>query len=529
MKLYCGQPVPVPAANAPAGFVHPDAQRRFHLVDSQAALRLALEYPWERWTVFLHPDQREVVARDYSGPALVTGSAGTGKSVVAIHRAARLLGENPEARVLLTSYSRTLAIRLAQHMKCVLPPDDPSWQRLDVVNVHRLAADLWRNAHGSFQPVSDDGLNRYLEAAADRQSVTEFPRRFLRSEWDTIIDPWDVDSWERYRNIPRIGRGTPLGARQRFALWSVFDDVRQQLSAKSEMTWDGLCYRVAETLDDAPYEHVVADECQDLGPAELRLLQALAPADGVNNLFLTGDSGQQIYRRGFSWLAAGIDVRGRARRLRVNYRTTEQIRRFADALLADATREPNEDTEERASVSLLYGPPPDLYAASDPAEESEYLSAWLAELFTDGFEPQHVGIFARTKGILEERVAPALLRLGRATHTLSDDDPPSEGLVSVGTMHRAKGLEFRAVAVVGCDAAVLPLSFALKSVGDAGDLDEIVAQERHLLYVACTRAQRRLLVSWAGKPSAFLDIDVVHVGAPEPAPSRDQEEGTQDD
>jgi superfamily I DNA/RNA helicase len=341
--------------------------------------------------VFLHPEQRHAVERNFSGPALVKGAAGTGKSVVALHRAARLMERAPRARVFLTSFSRTLAAALERNARVLL-------------------------------------------------GTTGLTVSFLRSEWAAVIDPWNVTSWEAYRAAPRAGRGIALGGRQRMELWRVFERVQAELESRGQMTWGRLCYRVAADLNNAPppFDHIVADECQDLGPAELHLLRAMV-APGENDILLAGDAGQQIYRRHFSWPAAGMDIRGRSIQLRVNYRTTGAIRLFADQIVTEqqvsgsrptgggANDADSPSVEPRHSISLLSGPDPDVVGTDSPADEAEVLATWLDELLADGFQPADIGIFARTKNLLTERAQPALHRLGRPAHELSDDNPLSGG------------------------------------------------------------------------------------------------------
>ena len=278
------------------------------------------------------------------------------------------------------------------------------------------------------------------------------------------------------------------------------------LEEKHYMTWERLCFRLAAELAGRPplYQHVIADEAQDFGPAEFRLLRALV-APGDNDLFLCGDAGQRIYQPRFSWKAAGIEVRGRATRLTVNYRTTEQIRRFADTLLPAALDEDGDGKPEpRASISLLKGPPPEVSGYATVNEEIAGVAQRLRELTTSGFAPRDIAIFCRSETRLKERAEPALRQCGLVGHYLSDDAPPTDAHVSLGSMHRAKGLEFKIVIVMGCDEDLLPRASVLDDMVDEADRAAFVEQERQLLYVACTRARERLVVTYSGEPSRFL-------------------------
>ena len=313
--------------------LHPDAQRRFRVIDNQQELRQALDFPWDQWIVFLHPTQRAVVERSFNGPARVTGSAGTGKSVVALHRAAWLARQNPKARILLTTFSKTLATRLAQNADILLGKSAERAQ-IEVEHLHKIARDLWVKKKGRpFLALTAKRLAVLMEAAqATVDGATKFSVSFLRNEFEGVVDPTGITTWEQYKSASRANRGTPLGARQKLTIWHVFENLLQLLAKENLNTWNSLCYQAAQSTGPV-YDHVIADEVQDFGPAELRFVRALA-APGKNDILLCGDSGQRIYKSRTSLLSCGLDVRGRSTQLKINYRTTQQIRRFADSLFA---------------------------------------------------------------------------------------------------------------------------------------------------------------------------------------------------
>ena len=507
LQLACGEPVPRPVTVAETPFTHPDAQRRFRVIDSQQELRRALDYPWERWIVFLHPTQRGVVERCYNGPARVSGAAGTGKSVVALHRAATLARSAPEGRILLTTFSKTLAARLSQNADLLLGADAPERAQIDIVHLHKLARDAWVNTlKRKFAFINAKRFNELLQVAIASSGVADYSPAFLRAEWEAIVNFRGISDEETYLRASRKGRGTRLTARQRGTVWRVFAELLAMLEEKHYMTWERLCFRLAAELADRPpfYRHVVTDEAQDFGLAEFRLLRALV-APGDDDLFLCGDAGQRIYQPRFSWKAAGIKVRGRATRLTVNYRTTEQIRRFADTLLPATLDEDGDGKPEpRASISLLKGPSPEVNGYATVEEEITGVAQRLRELMADGFAPRDMAIFCRSETRLRERAEPTLQQCGLAGYYLSDDSPPTDAHVSLGSMHRAKGLEFKVVIVMGCDAELLPRASVLDDMVDEADKAAFVEQERQLLYVACTRARERLLVTYSGEPSQFL-------------------------
>jgi superfamily I DNA/RNA helicase/mRNA-degrading endonuclease RelE of RelBE toxin-antitoxin system len=508
LELACGNPVPVPVAEpGEAGFAHPDAQRRFRVVESEHELKRALDSPWLEWMVFLHPSQRKVVDKRYSGPARVSGSAGTGKTVVALHRAASLAEQDPAARILLTTFSRTLAMRLAWHASLLLGADSPLLRRIRIEHVHKVARDLVARDGDPVVVIQGAEVSRLLEdamGAIDAQSP--FPVAFLKSEWDAVIEPAGIESWEEYRAATRSNRGTPLGGRQRKAVWLIFDQAIELMRQRKVTTWDRVCIRAARMARSAPeFDHVIADEYQDLGQAELRFLRAIV-VPGEDDLFLAGDSGQRIYKPSCSWLSLGIDIRGRSANLKVNYRTTEQIRRFADRIVG-ATIDSSGEPEQRRSVSLLNGPEPEVKVCESVDQEIEAVSAWISEQVAAGITAGEVAIFARTDTILQKRAETAVRRAGLAARALKDDEAVAEDAVAIGTMHRAKGLEFRAVAVLGCEKGVIPLESVAAALADKADRTAFLEQERQLLYVACTRPRERLLVTATGTLTSLLTKD----------------------
>jgi hypothetical protein len=486
-------PAPPPPAADP--YVHPDAERRIRLIAGEEELRLALEYPWERWGVFLHPSQRAVAARRFAGPARVAGSAGTGKTVVALHRAVALARKSPQARVLLTTFSEPLARALAAKLRVLAPDTGGVVPRITVADWHGAAGELFQLIHGR-RPriVAADALRAMLAEAAAAAGVRGFTPRFLLSEWSHVVDAWGIDGLERYAAVPRLGRRSPLGPRQRERLWSVFGPVAAGLRERALFTRPGVCREVARHYAPSgrkPFGHIVVDEAQDLGPAELSLLAGLAPA-AEDALFFAGDIGQRIFQQPFSWKALGIEVRGRSSTLKICYRTSRQIRGVADRLLPGALRDPDGNEEERAgTISVFEGPAPAIALTPDAAAETARVADFLRAAVADGIDKREIGVFVRSPEAI-----------GRARAALDAAGLGEETAVSV--MHLAKGLEFRAVAVMACDEAMLPLETRIAEAADEGELDDIYETERQLLYVACTRARDRLLVTGVAPGSEFL-------------------------
>jgi superfamily I DNA/RNA helicase len=244
------------------------------------------------------------------------------------------------------------------------------------------------------------------------------------------------------------------------------------------------------------------DEAQDIGIAELRFLTALVSLPG--SLFFTGDLGQRIFQQPFSWKSLGIDIRGRSHALRINYRTSHQIRMQADRLLPSSLADVDGNVESRkGTISVFNGAPPVVAIFDDQGAEAAAVGAWIADRRKEGVELHEIGIFVRDDGQLER--AKAAAKAAAATCiTLGATMEVTPGKIAIGTMHLAKGLEFRAVAVMACDDEIVPLQERIENVADDADLEEVYNTERHLLYVAFTRARDHLLVTGVAPASEFL-------------------------
>ena len=500
--------LPVTAGGDP--FSHPDAMRRFRIMNNIEELAAALEYPWERWTVFLHPDQQGIVERNYNGPARVSGSAGTGKTVVALHRAAHLARTNPGARVLLTTFSDALSHQLQAKLKVLMSSDAEVADRIEVKSLDALALDSFKSRYGKPELAAKETVDGLLVEAAGDEGVG-YASTFLVSEWERVIDAWQLTTWEDYRDVRRIGRYRRLSESQRQTLWPVFERVRaglreRRLTTKAEV-FDRLT-KVLATQESTLTQYTVVDEAQDISVPQLRFLAA-STGGRSNGLFFAGDLGQRIFQQPFSWRELGVDVRGRSQTLRINYRTSHQIRAQADRLLDPELSDVDGSTEERrGTVSVFNGPNPTVRALKDEKAETEAVSDWLEARIKDGLDPDEIGVFVRSSEQMDRAVA-AVSGAGLPCDLLDDGEETIDGAVNVGTMHLAKGLEFRAVAVMTCDAEVIPLQSRVESIVDEADLEEVYNTERNLLYVACTRARDHLLVSGVKPVSEFLDDLVI--------------------
>jgi len=502
-KPKAAQPVAVVADP----FEHPDALRRFRVMNNVEELARALDYPWEKWTVFLHPAQRQLVERDYAGPARVSGSAGTGKTIVALHRAAFLARANPDARVLLTTFSDTLSNALATKLRRLISNEPRLGERIEVLAMNAIGQRLYESNFGRAQLAPRRAVQDLVKEAAEAVGGHRFSAHFLMSEWEQIVDAWQLDSWEAYRNVTRLGRKTRLAENQRVVLWSIFEKVRAGLKRRNLVTQSELFGRLATKLSGSthsPFDFAVVDEAQDISVAQLRFLAALG-AKTPNSLFFAGDLGQRIFQQPFSWKALGVDVRGRSSTLRINYRTSHQIRMQADRLLGPEVSDVDGNTEQRkGTISLFNGPQPTVEVLGSPKEECKAVGGWITARTAEGVRPHEIGVFVRSAAELD-RARAAVQSAGLALKVLDEHVDTTSGHVSISTMHLAKGLEFRSVVVMACDDEVIPLQARIESVADDTDLEEVYTTERHLLYVSCTRARDHLLVTGVAPASEFLD------------------------
>ncbi len=500
-------PVPQPVAAGADPFEHPDAQRRFRVMSNVEELERALEYPWEKWTIFLHPAQRQLVERDYGGPARVSGSAGTGKTIVALHRAVFLVRTNPDARVLLTTFSDTLANALRTKLRRLISNEPRLGERLEVHSMNAIGQRLYELNVEPLNLASREVLQQLLEEAAGKVDGHKFSLHYLLTEWEQVVDAWQLETWEAYRDVARLGRKTRLAEKQRLVLWSIFDQVRSSLKSRNLITSAAMFSRLASSLvisKSPPFAFTVVDESQDVSVAQLRFLASMG-GGRPNSLFFAGDLGQRIFQQPYSWKSLGVDIRGRSTTLHINYRTSHQIRMQADRLLAPEVSDVDGNREERrGTVSVFNGPQPKIVVLDTSQDEIAFVARWLSKLKTENIQPHEIGVFVRSSAELV-RARKATEKAGFVFKVLDENVETASGYVSISTMQLAKGLEFRAVAVMACDDEIIPLQERIEAVGDDADLEEVYDTERHLLYVACTRARDHLLVTSGDKPSEFLD------------------------
>ena len=508
LQLAVGEEPEPPAPTRPAdtaeALAHPDARRRFHLIANDEELRRALDAPADGWAVFLHPSQRRLVDATPAGPTRVAGSAGTGKTVVALHRAARILTQRPDARVLLTTFDPVLARQLRRKVGLLLGEEQKA--RLSVKSLDDFALDHHEAAIGRVSVATRGMVRRAVEDAhaAHGAHLPWLSPELLEAEWRDVVDAWQLGSLDAYRGVKRVGQRTRLGEKQREAVWACLEAARKQLDAAGLTTMPRVYAALAGEADPAGVTHAVVDEAQDVGVAQLRYLSGLVGGGG-ETLFFAGDLNQRIFQAPFSWRQLGVDVRGRSRTLKLNHRTSHQIRAVADRLLDPLAADVDgNEADGRGTTSAFSGPPPEVLTFADAEAEAAAAGAWIAARLAEGVPPEEVAVFTRTGGMLG-RAEAAVCSAGAGAAVLDGRADRPAGRVAVGPMHRAKGLEFRAVAVLACDRDALPLASRLLATPDPAQWQGVLDAERHLLYVACTRARERLLVTAVEPVSELLD------------------------
>ncbi|MBR9974158.1 MAG: AAA family ATPase [Bacteroidetes bacterium] len=495
-----------------AALRHPDALRRFTVVTDAAELQEVLDAPLEHWRVFLHPSQRQVVGMQANGPMRVLGGAGTGKTVAAMHRVKWLLDSvvtDPAQRVLVTTFTRNLAIDIRENLRQLCCEEELS--RVEVINIDAWADTFLRGRgweyvmhfHGDHRAPWEDALNMHRDAL-------RLPDSFYREEWEQVIQEQAIRNLEDYLKASRTGRGVRLSETERRRIWPLFEEYRDLLERQGRFEPDDVlreCRLLLERSGEVlPYRAVVIDEAQDMKSEVFRLVRAMLPPQ-PNDIFITGDPHQRIYGRPIVLGQCGIEIRGRSRFLRVNYRTTEETRRWAVSLLRGVTFDDLDGSEgsQDGYRSLLHGEAPVCRHFDTFREEIEYIRDILDGLKERQGHYRNACLVLRTKSVLD-KFAGAFEMLDIAMHPLgrdAADDRSSEG-VRIATMHRVKGLEFEYMIIASINAQTMPLKWAVDGAGDDESRRHVELMERSLLYVAATRAKKQVYITGSGKESPFM-------------------------
>ena len=489
-----------------------DSKRRFYIVEDDAELEEMLAAPLEKWRVFLHPTQRRLVERDWNGAVRILGGAGTGKTVVAMHRA-KWLAENrftkPTDRIFFTTYTRNLAIDIENNLSKICSPEIMS--RIKVENIDSWVINFLKQEGIKARIVYDKDLDELWSQAYTL--APEFSLAFYQDEWREVIQPYNVKTLKEYLKAPRVGRGTRLNRAKKAEIWNVFAEFNSLLQEKG---WKDrqtairdacslLKNKQGETL---PFKTVIVDEAQDMGTEAFSLLRAMIPT-GKNDLFIVGDPHQRIYQHKVTLSHSGIEIRGRSRRLRLNYRTTDEIRKWASQVLSgskfdDLDGGQNDLNDYR---SLLHGQEPLVKRFITFDEEVQYLAEQLQRIEQQEKTLSSSCLMLRNRSLIKS-YSEALNSLGIKTHQIhrsQADDLATPGL-RLATMHRVKGLQFEYVLLAGLTKDELPPKRILDRLSDNRARLSLIERDRCLLHVAATRAKKEVLVTYHGQPSELIEL-----------------------
>ncbi|MEN2423596.1 UvrD-helicase domain-containing protein [Streptomyces rimosus] len=515
------------------------------------------EGDFRAWKVYLHPTQRKAVERHYKGPARVSGGPGTGKTIVALHRVARLASQLPPGHgkpILLTTYTKNLTADLRSRLTSLVEPE--LLERVDIKHIDQLAQGVLNEntAPGSQRTLTtDDKALEVLREILFEYDEKRWDAEFLLDEWEQIVLGQSLATRQDYFKARRAGMGKALTRPERAAIWKILDQLTLRLNGISRETWAQAAERAARYemerarkiriraerkeevgggdlvhLDTNSsgmrylrhrYQHIVVDEAQDLSPAHWKMLRAMV-AQGPDDLFIAGDTHQRIYDRQVTLSTVGINIRGRSSKLTLSYRTTQEILDKAAMVVGDATYDDLDDGTDNLDGyhSLLRGPAPELVSCADWDDEITQLAAalksWreeIAQPTEDGTvrDPSGTMAVCVVDGTMAGRVAADLeMKHGITTATLTKDGPQGGGEVHIGTMHRFKGLEYQKLAVVGASDGVLPSATVVEKYQkrDPKRYERELKKSRNQLFVATTRARDVLRISWHGAPSPILPV-----------------------
>ena len=491
-------------------------------------LRRFFDGELEGWRIWLHPDQRKFAYKDYNGPAMVRGGAGTGKTVVAMHRAKYLADQltadpqNAGQKILITTYTTTLAKDIENNLKTLCPEYvSGSAPRIEVINLDRWAVQYLKKKQFNRRVVSTAADEQHIEGLWDEvfESLilpSGLSEAFIKAEWEQIIQAKGIDDLADYIRASRVGRGTPLNRAKRKTLWNYFALFRAKLIQSGLVERDDVYREAIPLLRAEPgklgYYSVIVDEAQDMGEQAFRLIRSIIPEaqnNDKNSIFIVGDAHQRIYNRRASMSSCGINIIGRSRKLRLNYRTTHEIRAWAVAVLKGISVDDLDGGIDSLDgyVSLARGMPPQLNGYGTDSEELAALAQWIDELPSDKIADNEIGILCHTNKQLQ-LVKDCFSTHGISTLKLSTDKADERGKpgVRLCTMHRAKGLEFKAVAIPFMSNNQFPPKWLLDKAIDEADKEDMEGQLKSLLHVAATRAIGHLRVSWSGVQSHYFSL-----------------------
>lgn len=512
------------------GLRRPAAQITFAEIEGREELRRIIEGgDFGAWRVFLHPEQRAYAQRTYNGPFRLSGGAGTGKTVVVLHRARALSRRTPDARVLVTTFTTNLAEAMATDLRRLDPvlvqAKTLGESGVYVSGIDALASAVLRSAAHDLGPdvqavlgvagvptagrFASNPWREALEAAGSALPEALRSDAFFASEYGTVILPNRITTKEEYLKVRRPGRGVALDRTKRAAVWDVVAACRAQARVAGTLDFPEATAIAAAHLerlgDDGPlFDHVLVDEGQDLSPTHWQLLRALV-GEHADDLLIAEDSYQRIYGQRVVLGQYGIRIVGRSRRLTLNYRTTAQNLAYALRILQDGDYVDLEDGTESSTAyrSARTGPRPQVLDTPSITKQLDAAADTIRTWVTgdDAPPPETIAVLVRDRWA-RDRVAAGLAERGVQVRSV-DREAIKPGQPVVMTMHRAKGTEFSKVLLFDISKDSIPAALKEQRYSDDAYADALL-RERSLLYVAATRARDELAVTYRGAPSDLV-------------------------
>lgn len=490
--------------------INDSKENQFVIVDdSEIELSEMIKKKSNHWKLFLHPTQLELVNRDFNGPAKVTGPAGTGKTVVALHRAKRLVkGLRESSKVLFTTFTKSLSNDIHERISEIVSVDDR--QKIDILNLDLLIRKLIRDQKLGIR--IDYDLSAFWSESLDRVGLNkQYDVDFLSDEWNQIIVPNNIDDLGKYLSVARINRGKKLSRANKDELYRVFEVYKSLMTEHSlydiEYAKLLLSDHIMKTYPDGLYKHVIVDEAQDMSPQSFKLLRALAGKPHENDIFVVGDSRQRIYKNRATLKFCNIDVVGRSFNLDINYRTSDMISLLANDMIKNEVFDDLDGNEVKNNQiqCLMTGDEPKIIIEGSIQDEISSIVDYINFLLSKDVDLSEICILVRRNSQVDEYLE-HISNHGKKIAKISSEDPfDNSDSIKIMTMHRVKGLEFGHIIIAGLNADVLPSKSTLENLESNLEKELFISSEKSLLYVAMTRAKYSLLITSSSGLTPFLN------------------------
>lgn len=492
------------SSNYESAIKKPQSARRIVLVESREDLHQMLSEPLEKWRIFLHPTQRHLAQGNFNGPVRVLGGPGTGKTVVALHRA-NFLAQNSANKILLTTFTANLAENLKKNLATLASTE--TLAQIEVKHINAWIIEYLKSKGETYKILQSADLKKCWETALSRSKNLSFPENFYRTEWEQFVAARGIDTFEAYLKADRKGQRIPLNAQQRTEFWQVFQNLIAVKNEKQQWEWFQIFIKAREYLenDAPPYDAVIVDEGQDMDYNAFRLIRQLVEPKN-NDIFIVGDSHQRVYGIPVILKKCGINIKGRSYRLWMNYRTTEEIQKWSLNFLNGVA---GDDFDGKADslaeyYSLLKGSEPKIKFFKDSNQEIDYIAEQILNL-SEKQNVENICLSARTKELVKNYET-KLIAKGIPCRILDKNNPPDkDGCIRLGTIHRIKGLEYPIVFIVGINNQTMPLTKCIQYDADGNPWQESLNGEKRLLFVAATRARDLLFITGSGEISPFFE------------------------